>query len=247
MEIVVAGRHTEVSPRYRAHVGSKPAKVEQLAPRAQRVDVLVSHEPNPRQADSSERVELTVVDRGPVIRAEASADDPYAALDLALAKLLERLRRSRDRRREHRKDTALPPAAPAAPAEEVPQFPEPGPRVLDDGTVEIPLGDSPVVIREKVHQAAPMTVDDALYEMELVGHDFFLFVDKASGKPAVAYRRRGWTYGVIKLDTVTSSNGQAPPGANGQSTDGTRGQSTAPSNGASHTASTLAPAGPVRG
>jgi ribosomal subunit interface protein len=213
MEIVVAGRHTEVSARYRAHLGSKLAKIEQLAPRAQRVDVLVSHEPNPRQADSCERVELTVVDRGPVIRAEASADDAYAALDLALAKLLERLRRSRDRRREHRKDTALPAAdVPEAPSDD-PAEPTPGPRILDDGTVEFPLGDSPVVIREKVHTGVPMTVDDALYEMELVGHDFFLFVDAESGKPAVAYRRRGWTYGVIKLDT--GANGAAAKGANG--------------------------------
>ncbi len=209
MEIVVAGRHTDVSARYRAHVTGKLAKVEQLAPRAQRVDVLVSHEPNPRQADSSERVELTVVDRGPVIRAEASADDPYAALDLALAKLLERLRRSRDRRREHRKDTTIPPVEPAAePAEEVPAAPVP--RILDDGTKEIPLGDSPVVIREKVHQAAPMTVDDALYEMELVGHDFFLFVDAGTGRPAVAYRRHGWSYGVIQLDTVSNGRSHAP-------------------------------------
>jgi ribosomal subunit interface protein len=207
MEIVVAGRHTEVSPKYRAHVGSKLAKVEQLAPRAQRVDVLVSHEPNPRQSGSSERVELTVVDRGPVIRAEASADDPYAALDLALAKLLERLRRSRDRRLVRRKEVAPPAGRPAEPADEADSSDRPGPRVLDDGTVEIPLGDSPVVIREKVHRAAPMTVDDALYEMELVGHDFFLFVDADSGKPAVAYRRHGWSYGVIKLDTVASSNG----------------------------------------
>ncbi len=155
MEIVVAGRHTEVSARYRAHVGSKLAKIEQLAPRAQRVDVLVSHEPNPRQADSSERVELTVVDRGPVIRAEASADDAYAALDLALAKLLERLRRSRDRRREHRKDTALPaPDVPAAPSDEVAE-PAPGPRILDDGTVEFPLGDSPAVGSATSSQARP--------------------------------------------------------------------------------------------
>ena len=209
MEIVVAGRHTDVSARYRAHVTGKLAKVEQLAPRAQRVDVLVSHEPNPRQADSSERVELTVVDRGPVIRAEASADDPYAALDLALAKLLERLRRTRDRRREHRKDTTIPPAEPEeTPADDGAVAPEPV-RILDDGTREIPLGDSPVVIREKVHQAAPMAVDDALYEMELVGHDFFLFVDAETGRPAVAYRRHGWSYGVIKLDTVGLSDAVA--------------------------------------
>ena len=214
MEIVVAGRHTEVSARYRAHVAAKLAKIEQLAPRAQRIDVLVSHEPNPRQADSSERVELTVVDRGPVIRAEASADDPYAALDLALAKLLERLRRTRDRRREHRKDTTIPPVEQtAAPADEVVPPAGPQARVLDDGTVEFPLGDSPVVIREKVHRAAPMSVDDALYEMELVGHDFFLFVDADSGRPSVAYRRRGWTYGVIELDTVPGGSEAAVTGS----------------------------------
>lgn len=203
MEIVVAGRHTEVSPRYRAHLEQKLDKVTQLAPRAQRIDVLVSHEANPRQAGSSERVELTVVDRGPVIRAEACADDRYAALDLALGKLLERLRRTRDRRKDHRNHTPLAPVdvRPPQPSEE-----EPAPPVVaDDGSVETTLGDSPVVIREKVHRAQPMTVDDALYEMELVGHDFFLFVDVETAQPAVAYRRRGWSYGVIKLDTPVAS------------------------------------------
>jgi ribosomal subunit interface protein len=212
MEIVVAGRHTEVSARYRAHLAGKLAKVEQLAPRAQRVDVLVSHEPNPRQADSSERVELTVVDRGPVIRAEASADDPYAALDLALAKLFERLRRTRDRRREHRKDTTIPGTEPADEApDEAPDQPVPATRHLADGTTESPLGDSPVLIREKVHRATPMTLDNALYEMELVGHDFFLFVDADTGRPSVAYRRHGWSYGVIKLDTAASPATRTAP------------------------------------
>lgn len=206
MEIVVAGRHTEVSPRFRAHLDSKLTKVEQLAPRAQRIDVLVSHEPNPRQSDSSERVELTVVDKGPVIRAEACADDAYAALDLALAKLLERLRRTRDRRKDHRGTvpaTTSEEAVPAAVAVEA--EPPRSARTVSDGAVEIPLGDSPVVIREKVHHAAPMTVDDALYEMELVGHDFFLFVDAETAQPAVAYRRHGWSYGVIKLDTPVAA------------------------------------------
>lgn len=204
MEIVVAGRHTEVSPRFRAHLDSKLTKVEQLAPRAQRIDVLVSHEPNPRQSDSSERVELTVVDKGPVIRAEACADDAYAALDLAMAKLLERLRRTRDRRKDHR--GALPATATEAPAPVAPEAEPPrAPRTVAEGAVEIPLGDSPVVIREKVHHAAPMTVDDALYEMELVGHDFYLFVDAETAQPAVAYRRHGWSYGVIKLDTPVAA------------------------------------------
>lgn len=198
MEIVVAGRHTEVSPRYRAHLENKLAKIEQLAPRAQRVDVLVSHEANPRQSGSSEKVELTVVDKGPVIRAEACADDAYAALDLALGRLLERLRRARDRRKDHRNHTPLTPVdvRPPSPPQEVEEPAAPGP----DGVVETVLGDSPVLIREKVHRAQPMTVDDALYEMELVGHDFFLFVDAETAQPSVAYRRRGWSYGVIKLD-----------------------------------------------
>ena len=206
MEIVVAGRHTEVSPRYRAHLESKLAKIEQLAPRAQRVDVLVSHEPNPRQSGSSEKVELTVVDKGPVIRAEACADDAYAALDVALGRLLERLRRARDRRKDHRNHTPLAPVdvRPPSPEHEEPE------RIVttgEDGVVEIALGDSPVVIREKVHHAEPMTVDDALYEMELVGHDFYLFVDAETAQPAVVYQRHGWSYGVIKLDTPVAVSG----------------------------------------
>ena len=214
MEIVVAGRHTEISPRFRAHLDGKLAKVEQLAPRAQRVDVLVSHEPNPRQSGSSERVELTVVDKGPVIRAEASADDAYGALDLALAKLLERLRRTRERRREHRKsvpataaDVADLPEATDAPVDET----DAEARTLADGSVETALCDSPVVIREKVHRSVPMSLDDALYEMELVGHDFYLFVDIDSGRPSVAYRRRGWSYGVIKLDAAVGAPSAEPP------------------------------------
>lgn len=205
MEIVVAGRHTEVSPRYRAHLESKLAKIEQLAPRAQRVDVLVSHEPNPRQSGSSEKVELTVVDKGPVIRAEACADDAYAALDVALGRLLERLRRARDRRKDHRNHTPLTPVDVRPPAPQPP--PEPEAETAEDGVTETALGDSPVLIREKVHRAEPMTVDDALYEMELVGHDFFLFVDAETAQPAVAYRRRGWSYGVIKLDTPVVTGG----------------------------------------
>ncbi|ADG75218.1 ribosomal subunit interface protein [Cellulomonas flavigena DSM 20109] len=205
MEIVVAGRHTEVSPRYRAHLESKLAKIEQLAPRAQRVDVLVSHEPNPRQSGSSEKVELTVVDKGPVIRAEACADDAYAALDVALGRLLERLRRARDRRKDHRNHTPLTPVDVRPPAPQPPPPDEPG----EDGVTETVLGDSPVLIREKLHRAEPMTVDDALYEMELVGHDFFLFVDAETAQPAVAYRRRGWSYGVIKLDTPVVTGGSS--------------------------------------
>ncbi len=208
MEIVVVGRHTEVPERFRRHVEDKLAKVTQLAPRAMRVDVEVTHEKNPRLSEISERVELTVRGKGPVVRAEASADDPYAALDAATTKLIERLRRARDRKKDHHKDTPLAPVD-VRPPQLVDDEPSEGAPVAarptaDGDAVESTWGDSPVVIREKLHQAQPMTLDDALYEMEMVGHDFYLFIDAETALPSVAYRRRGWSYGVIRLDAPVS-------------------------------------------
>lgn len=219
MEIVVVGRHAEVPERFRRHVEDKLAKIAQLAPRAQRVDVEVTHEKNPRLSEISERVELTVLGKGPVVRAEARADDPYAALDMATAKLMERLRRARDRRKDHHKATGLT-AVEVRSEEAFDEAFEAGggggveaeeqiSRTDADGTVETMLGDSPIVIREKVHTAQPMTVDDALYEMEMVGHDFFLFIDAETALPSVAYRRRGWSYGVIRLDSPVAAAAQA--------------------------------------
>jgi len=212
MEIVVVGRHTEVADRFRRHAEDKLEKVSQLAPSAQRIDVEVTHESNPRQAEVSERVELTVRAKGPVVRAEAAADDRYGALDLALDKLNERLRRAHDRRTRARRrgeavDVVEPaplgqPGGPEASAAE--EEPPLVPQELGEA-VEFQRGGSPVVIRNKLHPGRSMSVDDAIGEMELVGHDFFLFIDAESSRPAVAYRRRGWTYGVIELDTTCAA------------------------------------------
>jgi ribosomal subunit interface protein len=216
VEIVITGRRTEVPERFRQQAGEKLAKVSQLAPRAHRVDVELSHERNPRQAAHSRKVEITVRGKGPVIRAEATAEESCAALDLALGKLLERLRRVRDRRKVHR-GLHSPISIREVPMDDPPAGAVPAARdPLDgDGT---PEGDdqpgSPVVIREKQHAAAPMTLDQALYEMELVGHDFFLFLDAGSGCPSVVYRRRGWNYGVIRL--TGHQTGQETGQENGQ-------------------------------
>lgn len=213
MEIVVVGRHTEVPERFRRHVQDKLGKVAQLSPRAQRVDVEVTHEKNPRQSEICERVELTVRGKGPVIRAEAMADDPYAALDIAMTKLMERLRRARDRRKDHHRDLPLTPvevrAEEATVGRDGALAEEDAGTTTEDGAVEKVLGDSPIVIREKLHTAQPMTLDDALYEMEMVGHDFFLFVDAETSLPSVAYRRRGWSYGVIRLDSPVAVSAEA--------------------------------------
>jgi ribosomal subunit interface protein len=218
VDIIVKGRHTDVGDRFRRHVDTKLAKVEKLDPKVIRVDVEVSEEHNPRQADTRERIELTIVSRGPVIRAEAAADDRYAALDVALGKLESRLRRMCDRRKVHHGNHGRERLAEAlAPdIQDIPVIEEPVPATKsveptgkwdeesytpDAGDI-VPIameGDGPVILREKAHKADPMTLDQALFEMELVGHDFYLFRDKESRLPSVVYRRRGWDYGVIRL------------------------------------------------
>ena len=202
MDIVVKGRNVEVPDHYREHVADKLSKVERYDQKLIRADVELFHERNPRQSDTCQRVEITVMTRGPVVRAEACAKDFYAALDFAISKLDGRLRRSADRRRVHRGRHA--PVSVAAATAGLPT----------DLSLAQPAEESPVataltehdgdqpwrIVREKEHPADPMTVDDALFQMELVGHDFYLFLDKESGRPSVVYRRRGYDYGILSLE-----------------------------------------------
>jgi ribosomal subunit interface protein len=206
VDIVVKGRHCEVSDRFRQHVEEKLARLEKLDHRVIRVDVEVSRERNPRMADRAVRVELTMMSRGPVVRAEAAAEDKMAALDLEVDRLQTRMRKAADRRRIHHGNrTPVSVAeATAASANGIPGAPgEEGQEDLTGehkvGSLTV-VGDGPIVVREKTHSGAPMTLDQALYEMELVGHDFFLFIDKESELPSVVYRRRAYDYGVIRLD-----------------------------------------------
>jgi ribosomal subunit interface protein len=201
VEIVVTGRHTQISDRFRAHLDDKLAKVPQLAPRIQRIDVVVSHEPNKRQAKACDRVEITCHMKGPIVRAEACLDDKYAALDVALDKLMERLRRAQDRRRVHR-GRRVPESVAEATARITPQDGLPSEDAADesfDGDRFGEQGNSPIEVREKVHATTPMTLDQAVHDMELIGHDFYLYHDEDTDQPSVVYRRRGWSYGVIHL------------------------------------------------
>jgi len=213
MDIVFKGRHTEVLERFRSHARAKLARIVRLDSRVARIDVEVSTERNPRQAGRRERVELTISSRGPVIRAEAAAEDRFTALDMAFAKLESRLRRSGDRRKcRHAGQGSKPAAAAGRP----PDLDEDGPpggdefagewpaevtaEADDDDLIAIPMeGEGPLIVRQKAHDAQPMSVDQALFEMELVGHDFYLFRDTENGQPSVVYRRRGYQYGVLRL------------------------------------------------
>ena len=108
MEIVVTGRHTQVKQRFRDVVETKMNRVTAIAPDAQRAQIVLTHEGNPRQADTAKRVEITVIAGRTVVRAEASSTDEFSALDMALDKLTLRLRRTRDRRKDHRRGYANP-------------------------------------------------------------------------------------------------------------------------------------------
>ena len=198
MDVTVRGRNVEVPDHFRQHVTEKIERVERYDHRIIRVDVELYHEPNPRQSASCQRVEVTCATRGPVVRAEACASDFYRALDAAVAKLDSRMRRSADRRRVHR-GSRTPTSVAAAT----------GGLSLNGATPVATLAPSQeqqeqeefggLVVREKEHSAGPMTIDRALFEMELVGHDFYLFSDADTGRPSVVYRRKGYDYGVIRL------------------------------------------------
>jgi len=227
VNIVVKGRNVEVPDHYRVHVTEKLAHVERYDHKAVQYDVELFHERNPRQSKSCQRVEITGRCRGQVVRAEASGSDFYAALDAAVSKLDNRLRRVADRRKVHygrRNPTSVAEATAPLAATLTPEIDtldtlteaETNGHRRQMGLLDLPNQEfdyelptqrwkSPDeqgpgrIVRRKRHSARPMTVDEALYEMELVGHDFYLFFDVDSGLPSVVYRRHGFDYGVIQL------------------------------------------------
>jgi ribosomal subunit interface protein len=208
MEIVVRGRNVEVPEHFRQHVWDKLTPLDRFDGKLKilRIDVELFHEKNPRQSDNCQRVEITLRGKGPVVRAEACAPDFYSALDLATGKLDARLRKAADRRRVHHGRRTPDSVRLAGTAEADLGTPESldldrqlaeGPHVTD---LDEHLPGR--IVREKQHPAIPMTVDQALHEMELVGHDFYLFQCADTGQPTVVYRRHAYDYGLIRLADV---------------------------------------------
>lgn len=216
VEIVVTGRNVEVPDHFRVHVTEKIGRLERYDHKIVGMEVELFHERNRRQLKNCQRVEITGRGCGPVARAEACAQDFYAALDAAVAKLEARLRRSHDRRRVTARrarvmagrgaagstavlDELSTAAAADERTEEVVDVDIPGPRGHGEDLTDDDQAPGRIV-RSKVHTATPMSVDDALSRMELVGHDFYLFSDADSGLPCVVYRRKGYDYGMIRLE-----------------------------------------------
>lgn len=203
MDIAIVGRHTKVSDEMRQKIFDKMEKIEALAPRATRAEIHVVHERNPRLMSDCERVEITLHDRG-VIRVEASANDRVAALELATNRVVERLRKLHERKVHRHQGKQGLHAVPSRTPEDM------GPGSVEsveawegapvDAVREVPVDGTPIWIRSKTHGAVPMSVPEAIDQMELVGHDFYLFLDTDTGLPSAVYRRRGWTYGVIHIE-----------------------------------------------
>ncbi|WP_054815160.1 ribosome hibernation-promoting factor, HPF/YfiA family [Nocardia arizonensis] len=209
-DVVVKGRNVEVPDHFRVYVAEKLSRLERFDPLIFLFDVELFHERNRRQRKSCQRVEITARGKGPVVRAEACADSFYAAFESVTSKLESRLRRTKDRRRVHYGEKT-PLSVAEATADLIddrlfaltdgagPAHQHPGERAADSaGSPDYAAGPGHIV-RTKVHSATPMSVDDALYQMELVGHDFFLFQDRETDRPSVVYRRHAFDYGLIRL------------------------------------------------
>jgi ribosomal subunit interface protein len=197
-EVVVTGRNVEVPDHFRIYVAEKLSRLERFDRTIYLFDVELDHERNRRQRKNCQHVEITARGRGPVVRGEGCADSFYAALESAVCKLESRLRRSKDRRKIHYGDKRPVSVAEATAIDPLPTSTNSEAESEDDGAVlddHIPGR----IVRTKEHPATPMTVDDALSQMELVGHDFFLFHDKETDRPCVVYRRHAYDYGLIRL------------------------------------------------
>lgn len=199
-EVVVKGRNVEIPDHYRIYVSQKLARLERFDRTIYLFDVELKHAPNRRQRKSCQRVEITARGRGPVVRGEARADSFYGAFEAAVNKLESGLRRGKDRRKVHygnKTPVSLGEATAPAPPEPVAATAEQNASAERDGSAADHRPGR--IVRTKEHPAKPMSVDDALYEMELVGHDFFLFYDKDTERPSVVYRRHAYDYGLIRL------------------------------------------------
>ncbi|MBN9104886.1 MAG: ribosome-associated translation inhibitor RaiA [Propionibacteriaceae bacterium] len=205
MDVLVTGRHCQIPDEFRVRVEEKIASIEKLKDRVLRVEVQVITYTSRRQPDQSTKVEITLRGRGPVVRAEAFADDKTVAFDHALDRLKAQLRRASDRRKNHRGlRESVEPGTPVLPVD----VEESRPEIRKIAGLEV-TGDGPLVVREKFFDAVPLTLAQALDEMELVGHDFFIYVDAETGAPSAVYRRKAYDYGVLHLNLAGAAEATA--------------------------------------
>ena len=195
LEIIIHSHHALLTEKFKNHATEKVARIERFSLPIRRVDVEVSHEPNPRQADRAFHVELTCDGKGPFVRAQASAADQYSALDLAVDRLEEQLRRMHERSKSitHRRPNPI-----------MREF------LTNESTIEAVEPDSDLLIDngplhvQLMHlEFETMSIEKAIDQMELLGHYFFVFRNQDTNKPCVLYRKHGYDYGLVQLDQAS--------------------------------------------
>jgi putative sigma-54 modulation protein len=181
MDMVVKARHMDVRPDVRAYAEEKVGKVARiLNGLAMSVEVELYQERN-RSIGEHQIAEVTVFTKGHILRARESASDMKAAIDKVAAKLERQARRFKEKVVDRHAGKIAPAgAATAAPAGAEPAEPE------------------GLVVKKKRVDLKPMSEEEAILQLELLGHDFFLFASEETGAASVLYRRRDGDYGLIQ-------------------------------------------------
>ncbi|MEB3238687.1 MAG: ribosome-associated translation inhibitor RaiA [Cyanobacteriota bacterium] len=183
MKLLIHGRNLEVTPAIREYTETKLTRaINHFEGMVKEADVHLSVARNPRVPQQT--AEVTVFAAGTVIRAQERSENLYASIDLVANKLARQLKRYKDRRADHHH-------GPAAETEA-----EPGLQgdLTQGRTAALPAPP----VRRKYFAMAPMTLDEALHQLDLIDHDFYLFRDRDSGELQVVYRRNHGGYGVIQ-------------------------------------------------
>jgi putative sigma-54 modulation protein len=192
MQLRVSGRNLDITDPIREYAERKLARIERHLTEDTRVDLELAIERN-RSISANQHAELTVWTRGPVLRAHEYAEDMYAAIDLAVDKLDRQVRRYRERRRNwrpHHQARDIDALLPLSDDDEAASA------ALANGVEsELPI---PTIVKTKRFNMKPMHPDEAALQLELVGHEFYVFLNAESDAVAVIYRRRDGNLGVIE-------------------------------------------------
>jgi putative sigma-54 modulation protein len=202
MRTQIKGRNVTITDALQDYAEDKVARVQKLLRERKidevtRVELELKVEKNPSIPEPS-IAEATIFTRGPVIRARERSDDMYAAIDLVTDKLMRRVKKYHDKvhgktRKGHEK--LVPVAAPPV-GEESPI--SAAALIGSELAGEEPNGDNGRVVKVKQFALKPMSVDEATLQLELVGHDFFVFQNAETSRTNVLYRRRDGHYGLIE-------------------------------------------------
>jgi putative sigma-54 modulation protein len=208
MKLVIQGKNIEITDAIRDYVNQKVEKaVSHFESLTTEVDVNLSVARNPR-INPKQTAEVTIYANGTVIRSEESSEDLYASIDLVADKIARRLRKYKEKRQnnKHKTKTEIDPP-------EIVENTEGISDLIANGTPELPAD----VVRTKYFAMPPMTVEEALEQLQLVGHDFFMFRNADTGEINVIYERNHGGYGVLMPRGNGNTHGRNGSTAQGNS------------------------------